>query len=273
MFLSRIEEIDNYIRELREFYNDSDEYRFKNPNLINNLDKSELIYLNKNLNLEEIVGCQKRYVLNNLIQDNTKDKFTFYILMAKRFEFEINHFDQTKSTVFIELAKRIFYDNVWGSYLIDSIFQRGYEIKEEDIQFVFSLYKKGVVKDINNFHTWTMLRFAVLFKDRDKFQKSLIKRNEIYTILSFKEKKPIGFNFPNLLGVAINAIQNYRENGDIILKAMDVYDVNKIIYSLDKKKNTFTRKKNEYLKNRHLQDEKFKNIAIEIFPELNTNNS
>ncbi|MEI9946328.1 MAG: hypothetical protein WDN26_19170 [Chitinophagaceae bacterium] len=40
----------------------------------------------------------------------------------------------------------------------------------------------------------------------------------LFSILSFKMKKPVGINYPNLLGIANNAIQHYRENGDILIK-------------------------------------------------------
>ena len=262
----RKEFIDDCVNEIQEYYKNPDSDYLPNGNIINRLNQEERKTVNKNLKLEQLVGSQKNLVVQSLIKDKSKDRFTFYLLSSNYIDYEVNAYDKTKATSFIELSKRLFYDKVWGSYLIMQLFLRGYKIKEEDNQFVLSLYKE--VKEIKDFETWTMLRYAVKLDDADKFQKALIKNREINTILSFKKKKPIGFNFPNLLGVAINAIQNYRESGDLILKAIDVFEVNDIIFRLDRKNNTFKRKRDEYLKNRHLQDKEFENVAFQLFPEL-----
>lgn len=266
MSFIRKEEIDKCINEIREYYQDSSSEYLSNGNLINRLNQEERKHVNLNLKLEELVGCKKNIIINTLIKDKSKDKFTFYLLNSDNIKYEINAYDKINSTAFIELAKRLFYDKVWGSYLIMQLFLKGYKIKEEDNQFVHNLYKE--VKEIKDFDIWTMLRYAVILDDVCNFHKALIKTREINTILSFKKKKPIGFNFPNLLGVAINAIQNYRENGDLILKAIEIFEVKDIINQLDRKKNTFKKKRSEYLKNRHLQDKEFEKIAIQLFPEL-----
>lgn len=262
----RNEAIDDCVNEIREYYQNPDSDYLPCGNLINRLNQQERKVVNSNLKLEELVGSPKDLIIQNLIKDKSKDKFTFYLLSSSCIDYEINAYDKTKATTFIELSKRLFYDKVWGAYLVIQLFLRGYRIKEEDNQFILNLYRE--VKEIKDFEIWTMLRYAVILDDADQFQKALIKSREINTILSFKKKKPIGFNFPNLLGVAINAIQNYRESGDIILKAIDVFEVNEIIFQLDRKNNTFKRKRDEYLKNRHLQDKEFENVAFQLFPEL-----
>lgn len=80
--------------------------------------------------------------------------------------------------------------------------------------------------------------------------------------------RPIYYNFPNLLGVAVNAIIYYRESGDIILRAIDKFNQIANINKLDQRKNTFKRKREEYLKNKPIQNKDFETVAIQVFPEL-----
>ena len=90
----------------------------------------------------------------------------------------------------------------------------------------------------------------------------------LFPFLSFKEKKPVFFKYPNLLGVANNVISHYPENGDLILKAITKFGCTEKINELDKR-GTFKRKKAEYLENKPTQNKEFESIVIELFPELN----
>lgn len=83
------------------------------------------------------------------------------------------------------------------------------------------------------------MRFAVKLNSKEKFALAYQKHRELFVILSLKMNKPISFNFPNLLGVINNAIQFYRESGEIILKAMEHYERTRQIMELDSRKGTF----------------------------------
>lgn len=265
----RTELIDNFIQELELFYDNPVDYRGFNGNLLSRLQKDELEYLNRNLELGKTVGCQKANILNTLINDKSKDKFTFFILFAKEIKIEVNHYNKTKSTNFIDLSKRFFFDDCWNSYMIMALLDRGYKIKADDDKFTLALYKEGFVKSNEDYRKWTALRLAVKLKENRKIEKAYVKIHELYTILSFKEKKPRGSNLSSLLEIAINAIQNYKEDGDIILKAIQVYDVEGEIYRLDRNnRRTFPRKKADYLKNHPHQDKEFDKIVKQLFPEL-----
>lgn len=269
MFFMRTELIDDFIQELKLFYNNPNEYKFTSGNVLSRLQKEELAYLNQNLQLGKIVGCQKNNILNSLINDKAKDKFTFFILMAKEIKIEVNHYNKMKSTNFIDLSKRIFFDDTWNSYMILNLIDRDYNIKIDDDKFTYALYKKGFVKSKEDYRRWTKIRLAVNLKESKKIEKAYIKIQEIYTILSFKQKKPKGSELSSILEIAINAIQNYKEDGDIILKAIQVYDVEGEIFKLDRKnKKTYPRKKAEYLKNRPHQDKEFEKIVKQLLPEL-----
>ncbi|MBE7698670.1 DUF7829 domain-containing protein [Tenacibaculum finnmarkense] len=256
-----------FLEEFPEYYEDSKADYFQSGNLPGKLNTNELKKLHEEINIPKLVGCEKHLILHKLLNNRTKDKFTFYLLARLELECDVNSYDKEKNTVFMKIAKRYFEEEKYfGTYYFSILFKRGYKIKEEDIQFVLDLYHQK--KSEYDFGKWTTLRYATKLNDLNKFEKAMGKTRELDTILSFKMNRPIGVNFPNLLGVAINSITNYRENGDVILKSIDKFKQTNKINVLDKKKNTFKRKRQEYLENKPTQDKEFEKIAIELFPEL-----
>lgn len=93
-------------------------------------------------------------------------------------------------------------------------------------------------------------------------------RKVLFIILSLKKGKPIGYKFPNLLGVLNNAFSYYKNSIDIIFKAIDVYDREKEILKLDSRKGVFQRFSREYQDNKPVQNEELASIIKIIFPEL-----
>ena len=130
------------------------------------------------------------------------------------------------------------------------------------------MYINKKIKNSSDFDRWINLRFAVKLQNAQMFEVALFNKREFYTLLSISKGKPYYFNYPNLLGVVINAIQNYRENGDLILKAIEVYKQTAKIQQLDLKNGTFRRKVIEYMQNKPMQNEKFSEVAKILFPEL-----
>lgn len=256
-----------FLKEFPEYYADSSADYFPSGNLPGKLTAGELEKLHEEINIPELVGCEKYLVLHELLNDPSKDKFTFYLLNRLELECEVNSYDKEKNTIFKKIAKRYFdSEESFGQYHISTLFKRGYEIKEEDRQFILDLYHEK--KNERDFEKWTILRYATKLNDLNKFEKAMGKTRELNTMLSFKMNRPIGFNFPNLLGVAVNAIIYYRESGDIILKSIEKFKQTNNINTLDKRKNTFKRKRQEYLENKPIQDQEFESVAIALFPEL-----
>lgn len=256
-----------FLIEFPKYYNDSSADYFQGSNLPSKLNIEEQKILNDKIDLSKLVGCERKLVLNELLKDSSKDKFTFYLIQTLEIDCEVNSFDKTKRTIFIEVAQRYFEQNTWiAPYLISKLFQRGYVIKEEDNQFIHDLYKK--IKKQYDFDKWAILRFATILNDKNKFEIAQAHTRELFTILSFKMDKPVHFNFQNLIGVAINAISHYRESGDLILKSIDKFGQTEKIHKLDQAKGTFKRKRLEYIENKPIQNKEFEQIAIELFPEL-----
>lgn len=259
--------IDSFLVEIENYYSDCSVGYFQNQGILDKINKEECKYLNDNLNLSKIVGVDSSLILNQTLRDKEKDNFSFYLLKSKKIELEVNCLDELKKTVFIRLSEKYFFKNN-GSLInvINELFLRNYKIKEEDLTFVNKLYKKISCQD--DLEKWSILRFAVKLNDAEKFTKALKKENQLFVILSLKFNKPIHFRFPNLLGVLNNAIQHYRENGEIILKAMNYYGRTNQINELDLKKGVFRKKNEEYELNKPIQDKEFEEIVQTLFPEL-----
>ncbi len=259
--------IEKFLIEIENYYLDCSADYFQNMGIVDKLNTEEAKYLNNKLNLSKIVGVNSKLILNETLKDKSKNKFSYYLLRTKNIDLEVNYLDDTKKTVFIRLAENYFHEK--NSLLIFSIielFKRNYKIKEEDILFINELYKK--IDSQYELETWSFLRFIVKLNNLEKIEKAFYKQRELFVILSLKLDKPIHFNFPNLLGILNNAIQHYRENGDIILKAMNVYKRTSKIQELDYRKGTLKKKINEYQENKPIQDKEFVEIVEIIFPEL-----
>ncbi|MBF2709314.1 DUF7829 domain-containing protein [Flavobacterium soyangense] len=259
--------IDSFLIEIENYFLDCSADSFQNQSIINKVNKEELQYLLDRLDLAKIVGVSHKLILNETLKNKEKNKFSYFILRSKNIPLEVNHLDETKKSVFIRLAENYFEEkNNFLIYSISELFDRGYVVKEEDELFTKQLFKK--IQSESDFEKWSMLRFAVKLNDSEKFTLAYQKQRELFVILSLKLNKPISFNFPNLLGVLNNAIQHYRESGDIILKATQVYKQFNEIIKLDARKGNFAKKLNEYHLNKPIQNKKFEEIVKLLFAEL-----
>jgi hypothetical protein len=258
--------IDDFINNLRNYYNDCSVTNVKGQGIIEKLNIEEQSYLNDNLNLCEIVGVDKDQILLNSLKDKSKDNFSFFILQSKAIHVEINALDKNGNTVFMRLIKKCFWDKKANyTEYFKILFERNYTIKKEDIDFVTSQYKE--IKTPLQFEKWTLLRFFVKINDKEKVEFVIQKKRELFVIVSLKLNKSIGFNYPNLLGVMNLAFQYYRENGSIFLKAIEKYDRTNDLKILDKK-GSFNSKILEYNRIKPIQDLEFEELVIILFPEL-----
>lgn len=180
--------------------------------------------------------------------------------------------DDNEKTDFILLAEKYFdEENEYPEASIGNLqilFERGYKLKEEDNIFILKNYNEFAKKSNENFGKWTLLRCIEKLNDTEKIVLVLKRVKVLFVILSLKFGKPIHFKFPNLLGTLNNAFDYYPQEGDLMLKAIKIYDREKEIAKLDERKGIFKRKIANYQKNKPIQNDNFvKNMEI-IFPEL-----
>lgn len=262
----RKQQIDQYITQLSDYYRDCSGNYFEGIYYLTKLNKEELSYFHSKLNLPGLVGVERQLILHSLLKDPEKRNFLEFVFFTGLFNLEVNVEDEQGFTPFMIIADQYIGGNSRGYHQVERLMEWGYVIKPKDGAFVKQLYQK--VDSQRDFETWTYLRFAVILNDFKMYQVAMSKSRELFTILSLKMGKPIGFNYPNLLGVVNNALQHYRESGDLLLEAIDVFGQAEKIQKLDRKKGTFAHKKAEYLENKPFQDKEFEEVAKIVFPEL-----
>lgn len=260
--------LDGYINNLKDYYNNCEKSSFRLANKVQELTEEERQYVNANINLEAITGFDKSILLNSILAIPEKINFATHLLISDNIDFEINGMLNEKSSFVYLLDLLInktddFYYSMNHFLLI--LYKRGYTSKDCDGLYLKNLYKNLPSQKV--FIFWCMARFAFLLNDYEKFDKVYRNEKVLFTILSFKLKKPVGINYPNLLGIANSAIQHYRDNGDMIIKAMHKYEVYEEILSRDKKK-VFQEKKADFDKFKPIQDSHFQEIITTLFPEL-----
>ena len=260
--------LDEYINNLKDYYNNCEKPSFRLANKIQELTEEERQYLNTNINLEVITGFEKAFILNSVLAIPEKLNFARHLIVSDNIELEVNSLLKEKSAFIylldssINKTADIFYS---AEHFIFLLYKRGYKSKDCDEKYLRYLYKNLPTQ--STFAIWCMARFAYLLNDYEKLEKVYRNDKVLFAILSFKLKKPVGFNYPNLLGIANNAIQHYRDNGDMIIKAMHKYEVYDEILRRDKKK-VFQEKKSDFDKFKPIQDKNFQEIIISLFPEL-----
>lgn len=261
--------LDEYLNNLTDYYNNCENPSFRLASKVQDLTQEEKLYVNANLDLRGLTGFENDVLLNSILQKSDKFNFAKHLLLSINIDLEVNSILHGESS-FVYLVKRIMEfesDSYMVGYLLSGLYKRGYQSKECDQDYLRRIYKElpsNVALSI-----WCIARFAYILNDYNKFEKAWKHQNILFTILSFKLKKPIGINYPNLLGVANNAIQHYRENGDIILKSLHVFQVFREIIDRDKKR-VFQSKMSDFQKYKPIQDKEFLDIILAIFPELET---
>lgn len=259
--------IDEYISNLADFYNDSSKGSIRTSNTIETLNQEETDYLNENINLEKLIGVEKKFILSKVLSDKSKFNFGRHLLTSLSIELEVNSIDETNKSIFQLLIENT--ENALDYFFLDEIlflYKRGFIHTKVDETFLIDFYKNKI-KSERHLELWCLARVCYKLHNHDKIEKAFSKQKIILTILSFKQGKPIGINYPNLLGVANNAIQYYREQGDLLLAAMKHYKVYSDIISRDFK-GSFKLKEQDFHKFKPIQDTDFNEILYEIFPEL-----
>lgn len=264
------QKIDSCIDELgRSYLSNTTDYYYSIQKFVDELNNEEVEYLNNNLELHKIVGVERGNVLNYLLENKQKIRFTEFILKSTNIDLDVNHISNSNKSAFILLAENYLTEsNELLKWIIKIIFRRGYVVTKNDEIFLKDLYKKIEFKE--QFENWSILRFALKLNNKEQVSLALDKLNILFVILSLKLNKPVFFNFPNLLGVLNNAFNSefYKSNGDIILKALEVYSRKESVNELDSRKGVFRKKIFLYEQDKPVQNKEFEEITKKIFPEL-----
>ena len=258
--------IDDIIERLTGFFQDSSRGGFSGSNKIQEFTEAEKTYFNSRFSLVKLVGVSEETLLNTVLTDKTKYYFANFLLANDIFSFSVSHSLNGKTC--FQLASQQVFEvvNGYNGNLLLLLFKRGYRIQESDHNFTKILFTQ--IASQEQLINWCKIRFALLLDDPALYEIASHQEKILLTIVSFKMKKPVGIHYPNLLGVANNAFLHYRDNGDILLKAMKHYNVYDEIIKRDQKK-TFKYRLEEFQLYKPVQDTIFNGIVLKIFPELN----
>lgn len=265
----KVSQINRYIQQLHSSYilNEwPDNLVYK----LRELSIDEKCYLNSNLNLHKIAKVDKDDFFIHQLCVKEKREFCIKLLASEVVELNVNIRSSDGKSCFefismycIEQAK-----SLRQNYMsFTSLYKLGYTNRPEDLSTLRKLYDKNV-KSPEALQIWSYCRFAYILANSTQIDEAFRKDKILFTILSFKMGKPVGVHYPNLLGIANNALHHYGSSSRLIIRAIHHYNMYEKIISKDQK-GTFKYRYDEVLETEPIQDEEFEAIILKIFPELN----
>ncbi len=260
--------INDTIERLTNFYHDSSKGYFTGSGKIEDYTSEEKYYFDSQFSLERLVGATKDILLNKLLLHPDKLKFVSYLLRSNAYAIEVNSICDGH-TVFELLVERVFElnDHFQADTILLELFKKGYTTKPSDDDYIRKLYAK--VDTQERLVIWCIARFANVLNDENLLEKAYRERSALFTIVSFKFKKPVGIGYPTMLGIANNAFLHYRTHGDILLKAMKKFGVYDEVIKKDHKR-SFRHRLEEFEACKPIQDKEFEDLMKRLFIELNS---
>lgn len=179
---------------------------------------------------------------------------------------------QHENTVFISTVKNglTLGDKKKFILHLQMLYNNGYQNKPVDLEYLKTSFDQ--LKNEYQCLAWSLARFAYKLNNPKLIEKAFLYHMPLLTIASFKMRRPFGINYHNLLGIANNALQHYRSHIELIIHAMETYDV---FYDIEKRdhKKTFKQRLEDYYETMPPQDPDIAEVAFLLFPELSETNS
>ncbi len=260
------EEIEQKIDEIISLIKSKRKNGFSNYSIIleaiNELNRVELIRLNERLALKSYKSPNNgKPFINDLIFKNDDYHFLVFFLDCHWINLDINDIDNEGITVVQEvLRSKLFF----GDRILQKIFNRNYELSQNDIDTVYGMELDETEK--------TKLRFKLITYNQLKFEELTSAAESILNVLlcieSIKNNVITGFRFPNWISFINNAIDNYKKHWEYIELALKYYGLFEKLKELDKK-GSFNHKLDDFYsafpKQDYSKDEVFKNLYPEMF--------
>lgn len=258
---------DEYIEEFRLLFDkgellESNSFIFSYR--IKELTKDAYRYIN--IKLEDLLsssyGADKIPFMNYLVHQYPKTKSILRLVCEnKDLEIQINLLDNNNRSLFIEIIES---DYEWKTELFEYVFLRGYFINQVDEEYI-----KQMLSNVNAYKN-NELEFCLIgycfmnVTNKDDYRNIGEISREIFTLLSMKFGKILSFRFSNMIQVANNALEHYKEYGDLFVKAFHVYG----FYDDFMQKSSFVKKISLLDMSKTERLEKYKSTLKQIFPEL-----
>lgn len=250
------------IRDIKDLRQNKWHYYGDVKEVLNEMTELEISVLNKRLKLDQ-EESGKRPAIIRWIASAGKGDFSFihFLLTASQIRYDPNRVDPEGSTALQEIYKN---EDLWSRpYLVKLLFQRGYELKPSDTDFLVGLAHKDAGNDLIIFKLCSRL------KDKSLLDMLFKHINLVYILESARTKTIVGFNYkPNQWSAfAINAIQYYQAYWNYIEPAFKMYCVWDLVIEADKK-GTFQKKVFEYHASKPNLDRDCDELIDELFPDV-----
>jgi len=257
------QKVGEIINKIKEFKKKQAISYFPISGLIKNLDDYEISVLNEKLNLRESKKNGKPPI-NSWISTATQEDWAFldFILNANTIDFDVNDLDQNGVSALEELIINKNLKNTKGLAIV--LFERGYNLRPEDEQFLFEHYQMINMKD-----DLDLFRIASRLTKRQLTHTLFARSSLIFILESLKIGQIIGFSYKptEWIAFANNAIEHYKEYWNIIELAFKRFGQWDKLILLDKK-GTFQKKLKNLNDNMPPQNTDCNELIQALYPEL-----
>jgi hypothetical protein len=252
----------NYlIDKIQKLFSENKDYVISpDKEILKNLSQPAKDILNDKLNLSN-KKFEDKPLINGLIstENRAKKQFLLFILEQTDLNLDLSLKDASGKTVLYEAINNI---NFLPTYIIELLFIRGYKLTNEDENYVITEFNK----QSNRPEILQNLAFTIAcckLSDIELIKK--LKRIDriVYSILSFKENKVIGYKL-NHKALANNTLQNHKDFSKIFLKALKKYNYHSELL----KTPSFSKKESSIIQEMPFQETDYDNVLSVLFPEL-----
>lgn len=267
MYPGRKEQLENTAEEFCNFFHNPVKPRFSGSGNLDNLPEEERQFIKKFIEIKLKHPIAPTEWLAKCLNSKDLNYLALYLISSNTFapdlSIEVN--GNTAFTLTVKHGLNL-KDKRDFMYLLQTLYNKGYKSKPADLVYLKDSY--DYLKNEYQCLAWSLARFVNKLNDASLIQKAFEHHMPLLTIASFKMRRPFGINYHNLLGVANNALQHYRSHIELIIHAMQTYDV---LYDIERRdhKNTFKQRMEDFKETMPVQDPDIAEVVFILFPELN----
>lgn len=221
-------------------------------------------YINISLDyvFTEKFGENKIPFFNYIIAHSSKYKDVLRMIFENPYlELLLNEIDIKNRSLFIEVIESDYHNK---ASLLELIFDRGYQSTDRDHFYIDNEIIENPKLNASQYESILIGYCFIMIKRKENY----ILLNSIYrelcVLLSAKFNRIVYFRFPNFLQVANNALEHYKEFGNLFLRAFQIYGQFPELES----KPSFEKKILKLQGEAVPQTNQYNSLLQEVFPEL-----
>ncbi|MDN3494283.1 caspase family protein [Winogradskyella bathintestinalis] len=255
-------DIVNYLAiKIKKMYSEEN-YFFTIPDkeLLSKLSQPAKDLLNGKLNLSNLKFNDKP-LISGLIssEDVKKYQFLIFILENESIVIDLTLKDNDNKTT---LHEALHNSKFSSNYIIQLLFIRKYSLSDTEENLLIDKFKDNTTRP-EHLENITVALICHKLSSPELIKKSQRIIKVIFTILSFKTKRVVGFKL-NHTALANNFLQHHQEFANIFIKALKQYN----FYATLKSKPSFVKKEIAILESMPFQETEYNEVIEKMFPEL-----